>query len=89
MITLSKIDSYLIKQGDALQLLDEIPDNSIDLVIADPPYNSSCYNWDNKNDEWQFKWLEKIKRVMKEGSALYCFFAPLKMYGVEGWIRKI
>ena len=28
-----------IKQGDSLELLKKIPDNSIDLVFADPPYN--------------------------------------------------
>ena len=28
-----------ITQGDSLELLKKIPDNSIDLVFADPPYN--------------------------------------------------
>ena len=28
-----------ITQGDSLDLLKKIPDNSIDLVFADPPYN--------------------------------------------------
>ncbi len=28
-----------IVQGDSLELLKKIPDNSIDLVFADPPYN--------------------------------------------------
>lgn len=27
-----------IQQGDCLELLKDIPDNSIDLVIIDPPY---------------------------------------------------
>lgn len=27
-----------IKQGDCLELLKEIPDNSIDLIVTDPPY---------------------------------------------------
>ena len=28
-----------ITQGDCLELLKEIPDNSVDLIFADPPYN--------------------------------------------------
>ena len=73
--------------GDALEVLRSLPSGSVDLVIADPPYNSKL-EWDKKNDEWQFLWLEEVKRVMKEGASLYIFFAPLNMYGVEGWIRK-
>jgi len=33
--------SHKIIFGDALKVLDKIPDNSIDLVFADPPYNMS------------------------------------------------
>ena len=74
--------------GDALEVLKSLPDESVDLVITDPPYNSDTVEWDEKDDEWQFQWLEEVKRVMKEGASLYVFFAPLNMYGVEGWIRK-
>jgi site-specific DNA-methyltransferase (adenine-specific) len=73
--------------GDVVEVLKSLPDESVDLVIADPPYNSGI-EWDRKDDVWQFEWLEKIKRVMKEGASLYVFFAPLNMYEVEGWIRK-
>ena len=73
--------------GDAVEVLKNLPSGSVDLVIADPPYNSKM-EWDRKDDEWQFLWLEEVKRVMKEGASLYVFFAPLNMYGVEGWIRS-
>jgi site-specific DNA-methyltransferase (adenine-specific) len=77
----------VLYKGDILEVLKFLPDESVDLVIADPPYNSDV-EWDGKDDEWQFRWLEEVKRVMKEGASLYVFFAPLKMYGVEGWIRS-
>lgn len=37
---MEKLDKYLdkITQGDALKLIKEIPDNSIDLIVVDPPY---------------------------------------------------
>jgi len=77
----------VLYRGDAIEVLRSLPSESVDLVIADPPYNSGI-EWDRKDDEWQFLWLEEVKRLMKEGASLYVFFAPLNMYGVEGWIRK-
>lgn len=29
---------YNIKCGDCLELVKELPDNSIDLIVTDPPY---------------------------------------------------
>ncbi len=81
-----EVTNGILYISDVVELLQQIPDNSIDLVVTDPPYNSSI-EWDNKNDEWQFLWLEQIKRIMKEGASFYCFFAPMNMYNIEGWIR--
>jgi len=36
------IDKILL--GDCLEILKEIPDNSIDLIFTDPPYNISTKN---------------------------------------------
>ena len=33
--------THKIIQGDALKVLKTLPDNSVDLVFADPPYNMS------------------------------------------------
>ena len=35
-------------QGDCLEIMKEIPDNSIDCIITDPPYNINQAQWDNK-----------------------------------------
>ena len=35
-----------ITQGDSLELLKKIPDKSIDLIFADPPYNCLLYTSD-------------------------------------------
>lgn len=32
--------TYNIKQGDCMQLLQELADNSVDLVLCDPPYGN-------------------------------------------------
>lgn len=36
---IKKLELNNIYQGDCIELLKSIPDNSIDLIFADPPYN--------------------------------------------------
>lgn len=38
------IDNINLQQGDCLELMKNIPDETVDLVIADPPYNISRPN---------------------------------------------
>ncbi len=68
------------KIGDCLELLPEIPDKSVDLVIADPPYYKIASDgWDNQWDSFDayLKWIEtrviEIKRVLKDSGSLYLF----------------
>lgn len=35
-------------QGDCIEIMKEIPDNSIDCIITDPPYNINQARWDNE-----------------------------------------
>ena len=69
-----------IIQGDALLKLKEVPDKSVDLVIADPPYNlGKDYgnNSDNKCfDEYlsfSKAWLHEADRVLKASGSIYIF----------------
>lgn len=34
--------------GDCLEVMKVIPDNSIDCIITDPPYNINQAQWDNE-----------------------------------------
>lgn len=55
-------------QGDCLELLQTIPDASIDMVLADPPYGVTACKWDTViplEPLW-----EQIKRVTKPQSAI-------------------
>jgi len=51
---------------DCLKLLKQIPDNSIQLIICDPPYNIKMANWDKRIDyiDWASLWLEEAERVL-------------------------
>lgn len=65
--------------GDCLNELPKISDQSIDLIIIDPPYFNVCKeNWDKFSDEalylnWCYKWTDELFRVLKDGGAFYCF----------------
>ena len=38
---MSKID---LLQGDCLELMKDIPDDSVDMVLTDPPYGMNYHN---------------------------------------------
>lgn len=44
-----KSKKYTLIQGNCLDYLDKIPDNSIDLILTDPPYNIAQYSTGNIN----------------------------------------
>ncbi|MBT3278907.1 MAG: site-specific DNA-methyltransferase [Phycisphaerales bacterium] len=58
--------------GDCLDLLPQMPENSVDLVFADPPFNTG-FRYDIHHDEmgygdyvrWTRNWMRACKRVLK------------------------
>ena len=44
---------YDIKQGDCYKLIKQVPDQSIDLILTDPPYNLRPYSTGNLKCEWR------------------------------------
>ena len=63
-------------QGDCLEKLKEIDDNSIDLICTDPPYGYSFMNkdWDKaivKTEVWK-----ECLRVLKPGAFAFIMSAP-------------
>ena len=57
--------------GDCLEKLKDIPDNSVDLVLTDPPYGTTACKWDTVIP-FAPMW-EQIKRVRKERTACVLF----------------
>lgn len=54
--------------GDSLEVMKYIPDNSIDLVLCDPPYGTTQCKWDSiisLKPMW-----EQLKRVIKSNGAI-------------------
>lgn len=57
-----------LMQGDCLERMKEIPDGSVDLVLADPPYGTTACKWDSVID-LPLMW-EQLKRVIKPNGAI-------------------
>lgn len=57
--------------GDCLELMKDIPANSIDMVLTDPPYGTTACKWDNVIP-FEPMWNE-LKRITKDNGAI-CLF---------------
>ncbi len=57
-----------LQNGDCLKLMKDIPDNSVDMIFSDPPYNTTNNSWDCKVDLVQM-WKE-FKRILKKNGVV-------------------
>ncbi|MGN0530909.1 MAG: DNA-methyltransferase [Eubacterium sp.] len=53
MINIEEISKYLLINDDCFSVLEKIPDNSIDLILTDPPYNIAKYSTGNLKFDWR------------------------------------
>lgn len=54
--------------GDCLERMKEIPDGSVDMVLADPPYGTTACKWDSVIP-FEPMWAE-LKRIIKPNGAI-------------------
>lgn len=66
--------------GDCTEELKKLDSNSIDLIIADPPYFKVIgekwdYQWKTEKEyvEWCLEWISEVSRVLRLGGTFYCF----------------
>lgn len=69
-----KTDCILMNE-DCLQLLKSLPDDSIELILIDPPYNLDIADWDTYANyiEWAAKWLDEAYRVLSKNGNMVIF----------------
>lgn len=63
--------SVQLLQGDCLELMKDIPDGSVDMVLADLPYGTTACQWDARiplDRLWR-----QYKRICKENAAIVLF----------------
>ncbi|EJQ8214253.1 site-specific DNA-methyltransferase [Salmonella enterica] len=90
-----KIGSAELFNGDCLQFLSTLSDNSVDLIVTDPPYFKVKPNgWDNqwRGDEDYLAWLDKCLaefwRVLKPNGSLYLFCGHRLASDIEIMMRE-
>ena len=63
MLNTVKISSCELINADCLEFIRSLPENSVDLIVTDPPYfKVKPEGWDNqwKGDDDYLKWLDQF-----------------------------
>ncbi len=89
-------DEHKIIRGDALEVLPSIPDASIDLIFADPPYNiGKDFNgrkdkWASEEDylTWCYRWLDLCVQKLKPNGSLYVMTSTQAMPYFDLYLRE-
>lgn len=64
-------EGYSLIKGDCLEIMKDIPDNSVDMVLCDLPYGTTACKWDNIipfDKLWK-----NYKRIIKPHGAIVLF----------------
>lgn len=88
--------NHKIIHGDVLLGLKEIPDESIDLIFADPPYNIGK-DFDGLKEKWTeedflvwcYEWIEGCHRILKPTGTFYLMNSTENMPLLDVFCRKI
>jgi len=92
------IEKYINKiiQGDCLEIMRNIPDETVDIAFADPPFNlNKKYNGykDNKQDEvylaWCKHWISEMVRVTKPTGSIFVHNIPKWLTYYAGFLNEI
>ena len=80
----------MIHHGDCLGVMQEMADNSVDLIVAAPPYfRVKDEPWDRQWSSapaflaWMGRVAEQWQRILKPNGSLYCFASPQMAARVE------
>jgi len=75
--TINKFVNKVI-EGDCIEIMKNMPSESVDLIFADPPFNIGL-KYDNYNDKrsyedyynWSEKWISETYRILKKTGTIY------------------
>lgn len=67
-------------QGDCLELMQDIPDKSVDLILCDLPYGTTSAKWDEIIP--MDKLWEQYKRIRKDST-------PIVLFGVDSFTSRL
>lgn len=70
-------------QGNSIEWLKSLKSETIDLIVADPPYNINKAEWDKFESQeeyikWSLQWIKEASRVLSNTGTLYiCGFSEI------------
>lgn len=95
MLNTVKISSCELINADCLEFIRSLPENSVDLIVTDPPYfKVKPEGWDNqwKGDDDYLKWLDQCLaqfwRALKPAGSLYLFCGHRLASDIEIMMRE-
>lgn len=82
--------------GNALQVLQSIRSQSVDLIFADPPYNinkdfgNNRDSWEcaEKYEDWCKGWIDECMRILKPSGTMYFMTATQHMAALDVYASK-
>ena len=96
MIEAYSDEKHTIYHGDALEVLPAvIPTSSVDLIFADPPYNTGKQfssfrdKWPSflSYAEWAYRWIDECLRILKPAGTLYVMTSTQAMPYFDIYLR--
>lgn len=91
-----ELEGHKLLKGDAVKLLKNIPDNSVDLIFVDPPYNiGKNFNgykdkWESEEKylEWCYEWIDLCINKLKDNGSMYLMGATQFIPFFDVFLRK-
>ncbi len=73
-----KIELDKVYHGDCIEIMKQLPDECVDLIFADPPFNIGV-RYDKWKDnlkyeeylQWSESWLKEAYRLLKKNGSIY------------------
>jgi site-specific DNA-methyltransferase (adenine-specific)/adenine-specific DNA-methyltransferase len=85
-----------ILNTDCIEGMKKLKDNSVDLIIADPPYNlnKNFREWDERKNKdiwlpWSKEWIDEANRVLKDGGSIFIYGIHHHLCWIQCYLYEI
>ena len=86
-----------ILHGDCIEKIEELPDESVDLIIADPPYNigkdfgEKSTVWNNLDEwlKWSKEWIALSNQKLKSTGSIFIYGSHHYMCYIQVYLYEL
>jgi len=78
---IGELDLNKVYCMDCFEMLKKIPNNSVNLIIIDPPYNIKKDSWDDieNYESWLKLIILELQRILKDNGSFYMFHSEMEI----------